>query len=124
ISRPGDRVRADAVPGIATENAELVAVSNPDGIVIGIYLAANSTPGGIGVDARLPEEDHRPALVAHQPRVVGVLRVEGLQLSNHIVHAPEVLGLEVDGRSEIGLLRNLEQMPEVAVSPIAVAVPG
>src|SRR6266851_1374283 len=80
IRGPGDRVRADAIPRFATQDAEVVAVGQPHGVVFGIDLRPNLVPGAIVEGAGAPEEDHWPTLVADDARVIGTLFIERLEL--------------------------------------------
>src|SRR5258708_21678765 len=91
--------------------------------MFGIDLRGNVVPSGVGEGARPPEENHGPTLVADDSGVIGALFVERPQLGHHVVDAPEVWRLEVNGRREAGTAGDIQQMAEVRVRALAIAVP-
>ena len=50
--------------------------------------------------------------------------VERLELRNHVVDVPEVRRLEINRGAESRFLGNVEQMCQIRISAIAVAIPG
>src|ERR671933_477792 len=120
VARPGDRVRADAVPGVTAQNAELITIGDPHRVVVRVDLAADEIPRRVVELARLPEEDDGAALVADDRGMVDPRRVEGAQLGDDVVNTREVRRLEVNGGPEAAVLGHLEQTREVRIGAVAV----